>query len=74
VLDLMLQQGNVIHSAVQCTEAGVHGHMEHVLRPVVGETRDQPDHVAIPIQNVVEGTVLELIFQLGHVIHRPVHQ
>ena len=53
-------------------EAGVYGHMAHVLRPVVGELRDQPDHVAIHTQSMVEGTALELMFQLGDVIHRAV--
>jgi len=48
VLDLVLQQGNVIHRPVhQCMEVGVRGHMEHVLRDVAEELREEPDGVTI---------------------------
>jgi len=55
-------------------EAGVHGHTVHVLRPVTGELRVEPDHATIQFQVMVEKTVLDLVLQPSNVIHRPVQR
>ena len=55
-------------------EAGVHGHMAHVLRPVAGELREEPDHAIIQFQVMVERTASGLMLQASNVMHRPVHQ
>ena len=59
---------------MQRMEAGVHGHIVHVLRPVAGELREEPDHAIIQFQVMMERTALGLMLQAINVIHRPVHQ
>ena len=53
---------------MQFMEAGVHGHMIHVLRPAMGELSGEPDHVIIQFQGMVERTVLDLVLPQDNVI------
>jgi len=70
--DLMLQSDNVIHNPVQWMEAGVHGHLEAVVRAVVMEPREEPDHVPTHHQAMVGRTALDRVLQSDNVIHNPV--
>jgi len=65
VLDLMLQLENVIHRSVQYqwTECGVIGRLDPVVKPVVGDSRQEQDHVTTQVQVMVARAVLDLMLQ-----------
>ena len=52
--------------------AGVHGHMKAVVRPVVVEPGEEPDHVTTQDPVMVERTALDLMLQAEHVTQIPV--
>merc|ERR1711962_1778992 len=70
--DLLLQTDNVIHNPVQWMEAGVPGRMEAVVRTVVVEPREEPDHVTTHHHLMVEIIAKDLVLQTDNVIHNPV--
>jgi len=72
--DLMLQTDRVIHNPVQWMEDGVHGCLEAVVRAVVMEPREEPDHVTIHHQAMVGRTAWDLMLQTDRVIHNPVQK